>query len=105
MFTPGWDDNLMAEWAHAKNEYAVLTTYPTNADDVLEAERKGTGLPNSNNHWEMPHICDVQGYNGIIRNEQASAAAGLTGPLLTKFWAAGLSFSRCHAERDVPADP
>jgi hypothetical protein len=33
------------------------------------------------------------------------AVAGLTRPALAKFWAAGLSFSRCHAERDVPADP
>ncbi|CAK0792704.1 unnamed protein product, partial [Prorocentrum cordatum] len=36
---------------------------------------------------------------------EASAVAGLTRPALTKFWAAGLSFSKCHAERDVPADP
>jgi hypothetical protein len=105
IFTNGWDDSIIQEWAQTKNEYAVLTTYPTNANEITSAERQGKKVPNSNKHWEMPHICDVGGSRGIIRNDQAFAAAGLTRPLLSKFWAAGLSFSRCHAERDVPADP
>jgi hypothetical protein len=105
IFTQGWDNNIIEEWASTKNEYAILTTYPTNANEITKAESQNNKLPNANNHWEMPHICDVSGYNGIVRNAQAFAAAGLTRPLLTKFWAAGLSFSRCHAERDVPADP
>jgi hypothetical protein len=41
----------------------------------------------------------------ILRNGQASAAAGLTRPILGPLWAAGLSFMKCHAERNVPNDP
>ena len=41
---------------------------------------------------------------GKISNSQASAAANLEKPILTPLWAAGLSFSRCHAERNVPND-
>mmetsp|Transcript_26754 Transcript_26754/g.69953 ORF Transcript_26754/g.69953 Transcript_26754/m.69953 type:complete len:476 (+) Transcript_26754:101-1528(+) len=101
VFTPGWDENAIKQWAATDNEYAVLSTYPTNA-----AELQADGSPtNTNNHWEMPHICSAKGGGGLIRNDQASAVAGLTRPALTKFWAAGLSFSKCHAERDVPADP
>ena len=36
---------------------------------------------------------------------QAKAARLLKKPKLTTLWAAGLSFSRCHAERTVPYDP
>lgn len=39
-----------------------------------------------------------------MRNRRAKAALNLVRPTLTKFLAAGMSFSRCHAERDVPAD-
>lgn len=101
VFTPGWDENAIMQWAATDNEYAVLSTYPTNAAELL-----ADGSPvSSNNHWEMPHICSAKGSGGLVRNDQANAVAGLTRPALTKFWAAGLSFSRCHAERDVPADP
>jgi hypothetical protein len=37
-------------------------------------------------------------------NSQAKAVANLDKPLLSIMWAAGLSFSKCHAERDVPND-
>lgn len=102
VFTRGWDSKLLKQFADTNNEYAVLTTYPTNAA-LLQPNGE---FPNSNNHWEMPHLCTakLQG-RGIVRNDQASAAANLERPLLGKLWAAGLSFSRCHAERDVPADP
>jgi len=101
IFTPGWDEKSIEEWADTDNEYAVLSTYPTNA---AELEKDGSPV-SANNHWEMPNICTANGGGGLIRNDQAAAVAGLTRPALTKFWAAGLSFSRCHAERDVPADP
>jgi hypothetical protein len=102
VFTRGWDSKLLKQFAATSNEYAVLTTYPTNAGTLLPNGE----FPNTNNHWEMPHLCTahLQG-KGVVRNDQASAAANLERPLLGKLWAAGLSFSRCHAERDVPADP
>ena len=53
----------------------------------------------------MPHLCCAQlGGMGAIRNCQAKAAANLEKPILAPLWAAGMSFSRCHAERDVPND-
>eukprot|EP00419_Tripos_fusus_P009858 CAMPEP_0172669598 /NCGR_PEP_ID=MMETSP1074-20121228/9778_1 /TAXON_ID=2916 /ORGANISM="Ceratium fusus, Strain PA161109" /LENGTH=475 /DNA_ID=CAMNT_0013486399 /DNA_START=68 /DNA_END=1495 /DNA_ORIENTATION=- len=102
VFARGWDSKLLKQFADTNNEYAVLTTYPTNAATLLPNGE----YPNTNNHWEMPHLCTakLEG-RGIVRNDQASAAANLEQPLLGKLWAAGLSFSRCHAERDVPADP
>eukprot|EP00928_Gymnodinium_smaydae_P056331 TRINITY_DN39728_c0_g1_i1.p1 TRINITY_DN39728_c0_g1~~TRINITY_DN39728_c0_g1_i1.p1 ORF type:complete len:481 (+),score=52.03 TRINITY_DN39728_c0_g1_i1:44-1444(+) len=102
VFAKNWDDELVKEWAQTENEYAVLTTYPTNAQQM-----GGSGeMPNSNNHWEMPHLCHQQMFSaGLVRNDIASAVANLQRPILGKLWAAGQSFSRCHAERDVPADP
>jgi len=92
-----WDMRMLAEWGAAANEYAILTAYPPNAMQLGK---------NVNGHWEMPHFCRARVVSpGIVRNEQASAAAGLTRPLMTALWGAGLSFSRCHAERRVPADP
>jgi hypothetical protein len=42
---------------------------------------------------------------GILRNAIAAAAANLPRPKLTTIWAAGLSFSKCHAELATPYDP
>jgi len=91
-----WDLRMLAEWGATNNEYAVLTAYPTNFKDLYE---------NSNGHWEMPHMCgaEFEGF-GKVRNAQASAAANLEVPILSPLWAAGLSFHRCHAERNVPND-
>ena len=54
-------------------------------------------------YQEMPHLCQAHfaGF-GKVSNAQASAAANLEFPIMTPLWAAGLSFSRCHAERNVP---
>jgi len=91
-----WDVLLLEDWGKAENEYGVLTTYPTNVHDL----GKNTG-----NHWEMPHLCCATGRRGIMVNCQAKAAANLEYPLLAPLWAAGLSFSKCHAEKVAPNDP
>ncbi len=92
----GWDVFLMSEWGRTENEYAVLSTYPTNFKDLMQ---------NTGRHWEMPHLCCANFYGtGIVSNCQAKAAANLDRPLLAPLWAAGLSFSKCHAERVVPND-
>lgn len=102
VFLQGWDAHLLWEWAMTRNEYAVLTTYPTGTDQLLE---NGT-VRNANNHWEMPTVCQAKLVkDGVVRNDRAAAVANLDRPALAKLWAAGLSFSRCHAERDVPNDP
>ena len=93
----GWDNRFLNEWGATNNEFAVLSTYPTNIDDLHK---------NSNKHWEMPHLCcaSLGGQIGAVRNCQAKAAANLEKPILAPLWAAGMSFARCHAERDVPND-
>jgi len=94
---PGWDVSMVGQWIDTGNEYAVLSTYPTNVDHI--------GI-NVNKHWEMPHLCKASfSGKGRIHNEQALAAANLEVPLLAPLWAAGLSFAKCHAERNVPTDP
>jgi len=97
VFKQDWDVLMLEQWGMTENEFAVLSTYPTNHKDLEK---------NSNNHWEMPHICAVNmNPSGEISNRQAGAVAMLDRPALAPFWAAGLSFSRCHAERNVPNDP
>jgi hypothetical protein len=91
----GWDKLILAEWGATENEFAVLSTYPTNVHDL--------GI-NTGKHWEMPHLCCASAHNGIVVNCQAKAVANLDRPVLAPLWAAGLSFSRCHAEREVPND-
>eukprot|EP00419_Tripos_fusus_P035380 CAMPEP_0172785612 /NCGR_PEP_ID=MMETSP1074-20121228/205529_1 /TAXON_ID=2916 /ORGANISM="Ceratium fusus, Strain PA161109" /LENGTH=575 /DNA_ID=CAMNT_0013622623 /DNA_START=75 /DNA_END=1803 /DNA_ORIENTATION=+ len=102
VFAHGWDSKLLGQFSETNNEYAVLTTYPTDAGTLLPSGE----FPNTDGIWEMPHLCTARSLgNGVVRNDGASAAANLERPILGKLWAAGLSFSRCHAERDVPADP
>lgn len=96
IFKKSWDMLMLQQWGMTENEFAVLSTYPTNYKDLDK---------NSNNHWEMPHLCGVSmSSSGALSNHQASACANLKRPLIAPLWAAGLSFSRCHAERDVPND-
>ncbi|KAH9259096.1 hypothetical protein BASA81_002716 [Batrachochytrium salamandrivorans] len=91
----GWDTLILEDWGKANNEFAVLTTYPTNAKDLGQSTA---------GHWEMPHLCSLDGSRGVFMNSQAKACANLDAPLLGVLWAAGLSFSKCHAERLVPND-
>mmetsp|Transcript_7382 Transcript_7382/g.11810 ORF Transcript_7382/g.11810 Transcript_7382/m.11810 type:complete len:474 (-) Transcript_7382:809-2230(-) len=97
VFKRDWDVLMSQQWGATENEFAVLTTYPTNYKDLYK---------NSNKHWEMPHICGADmSRSGAISNKQAGAVANLDRPLIGGFWAAGLSFSRCHAEERAPNDP
>ena len=57
---------------------------------------------NVNHAHEVPHLCAIIWEGGHVRNQQAKAARNLKRPKLTTLWAAGLSFSKCHAERAVP---
>jgi len=102
VFVNHWDDKIIQQWASTENEYAILSTYPTNAQDI-----NAFGEPNNaNNHWEMPHMCSAEiSGTGLVHNLIAGAAANLKVPCFSKLWAAGMSFGRCHAERDVPNDP
>jgi len=91
-----WDRKILDQWGSVDNEYAILTSYPTNVHDLGH---------NSNRHWEMPILCKSAIIGpGLIRNHQASACANLRKPVISPLWAAGLSFGNCHHERNVPND-
>ena len=62
-------------------------------------------MKNVNGVWEVPHLCSIQWENGHVRKHAGEGGSLLKKPKLTTLWAAGLSFSRCHAERTVPYDP
>lgn len=95
IFKKDWDWLMQQQYGATENEYAVLSTYPTNYKDLYK---------NANNHWEMPHLCGASISRGSVRNHQAKAAANLERPIIAPLWAAGLSFSKCHAELNVPND-
>lgn len=99
IFTNKWDEYLVAEWTRVNNEMAVLTTYLHHIHDFV-LENGDNKHPNS-----LPHLCTtIRGGNGLVRNEGASMIGGSKFPQLSALWGAGLSFSKCHAERRVPID-
>jgi hypothetical protein len=63
VFKQDWDVLMLEQWGAADNEFAVLSTYPTNYKDLYK---------NSNNHWEMPHLCSavVGTGGGAVHNNQ-----------------------------------
>mmetsp|Transcript_106611 Transcript_106611/g.318648 ORF Transcript_106611/g.318648 Transcript_106611/m.318648 type:complete len:522 (+) Transcript_106611:47-1612(+) len=95
-FHHDWDEISFSDWLSVENEFAVLTAYPmamTSGQEQLFA---------------ASHV-DLCGYfpeDGIPRGfggGNLHTAAG-DRPYLTMNWAAGWSFHRCHADRNVPVD-
>lgn len=95
-FLEGWDSALLQDWAATENEFAVLTAYPQ-ATSSADTAGKQT--------WVS--LCGYFLDGGIPRGAQAiyeENGQERGRPVLTMNWAAGQSFSRCHAERTVPVD-
>jgi len=88
-----WDVEILKEWSKIDNEFAVISTYPTAPDHLQDTDGLG------------PHLCNVDLWDQGIRNTQARTIANWDRPILAPLWAAGLSFSRCHADSRVPTDP
>jgi len=95
-FIDAWDDLLIQDWNSTNNEFAVLSAYPLATRDAK--------IAGTNSHI---NLCGYFLEAGVPR--------GVTGatlfnkeqhpkPTLTMNWAAGQSFSRCHAEKNVPVD-
>eukprot|EP00041_Stephanoeca_diplocostata_P030484 m.923519 g.923519 ORF g.923519 m.923519 type:complete len:630 (-) comp23766_c1_seq12:504-2393(-) len=92
-----WDEMIITEWSQTGNEFAVLTTYPTEVSHLHDG---------GNNVRTMPYNCNARFVGkGKISNTVASTVGNMEYPFLQPLWAAGLSFMRCHGERDVPTDP
>jgi hypothetical protein len=96
LVAPGWDAALSTMWAQTKNEFAVLTTYVPNLDELGR---------NMNGRFEVPIVCRLGFREGIPRNVPATNAINLSRPKLSTLWAAGFSFSKCHADVAAPYDP
>mmetsp|Transcript_31370 Transcript_31370/g.46891 ORF Transcript_31370/g.46891 Transcript_31370/m.46891 type:complete len:608 (+) Transcript_31370:2-1825(+) len=95
-FEPEWDEKMVNMWDQAKNEYAVLSTYVANIDQLGQ---------NLNGVHEVPHLCMIT-FTSQVRTTATKCARNLVKPKLTNaVWGAGLSFSKCHAELKVPVDP
>ena len=105
-FVPDWDVKMMKMWADTKNEYAVLSTYVTASSQLeLETVPGSNGLGGS---FEVPHLCmmSLAGSHGMPRVWGTKCMRNMPRPKMTNaVWGAGLSFSKCHAERKVPYDP
>jgi len=104
-FVPNWDLRMFEMWKLTNNEYAVLSTYVAGSEQLPFNLNGRSGL---NNVHEVPHLCMVtfQGLGGLVRNWGTKCMRNLPHPKLTNMiWGAGLSFSKCHAERKVPYDP
>ena len=104
-FVQRWDSKMMRMWADTNNEYAILSTYVADSSELPHYE---DGMKGMSNLHEVPHLCMVtlQGANALVRNWGTKCMRMMPKPKLTNvIWGAGLSFSKCHAERKVPYDP
>ncbi|ETI44295.1 hypothetical protein L915_10720 [Phytophthora nicotianae] len=99
IFTNGWDEIMLDEWKRINNEMAVLTVYPHDIHDFIK-ENGDNNAPD----W-IPHLCTTKkGGNGLTRIVGASIKRNANFPQLSALWGGGLSFSKCHAEKNVPVD-
>jgi len=94
-FERGWDTTMISDWASTRNEFAVLSAYPAQVGS----------RPHSPN-GEYIDLCGYYLEEGIPRGRTGGNMFPTPGvaPYLTVNWAAGLSFHRCHAEKNVPVD-
>jgi len=93
-FARNWDRDLLQDWADTGNEFAVLSAYPF----ALGMEGASAWVENCGFFLTGSGI--PRGATGMPRFEDRKVGT----PQLTMNWAAGQSFARCHAERNVPAD-
>jgi hypothetical protein len=104
-FVPDWDVHMIDMWMQTGNEYAVLSTYVA---DSATLKDNMPGAKGTNGVFEVPHLCMVtfSGGYGMVRNWGTKCMRNMPRPKLTNMvWGAGLSFSKCHAERKAPYDP
>lgn len=110
-FVYNWDIKMIKMWGMIDNEYAVLSTYVAQNtpdikgingavdDDDSELVRDQKSMN------EVPHLCMVTLYD-MPRNWGTKCIKNFKHPKLTNgIWGAGLSFSKCHAERKSAYDP
>ncbi|ETV92371.1 hypothetical protein H310_13269 [Aphanomyces invadans] len=100
IFTKKWDEGLFMDWKATNNEMAVLSTYLHHCHEGY-IKSDGTNNPPD----QLPHLCTtIRGGNGCVRTVGASMIQRPQHPQMSALWGAGLSFSKCHAEKRVPID-
>ncbi|OQS05126.1 GlcNac transferase [Thraustotheca clavata] len=100
IFTIDWDVGIVEDWKTTDNEMAVLSTYLHDLNDFIGPNGKNLAPQH------LPHICQtMRGGNGLVRNIGADLILQPKYPQMSALWGAGLSFSKCHAEKRVPIDP
>lgn len=72
-FEPEWDEKMVNMWDQAKNEYAVLSTYVANIDQLGQ---------NLNGVHEVPHLCMIT-FTSQVRTTATKCARNLVKPKLT----------------------
>eukprot|EP00516_Mucochytrium_quahogii_P006858 CAMPEP_0203757354 /NCGR_PEP_ID=MMETSP0098-20131031/10457_1 /ASSEMBLY_ACC=CAM_ASM_000208 /TAXON_ID=96639 /ORGANISM=" , Strain NY0313808BC1" /LENGTH=625 /DNA_ID=CAMNT_0050649561 /DNA_START=191 /DNA_END=2068 /DNA_ORIENTATION=- len=94
-FEDNWDTIAIEDWKATGNEMAVITTYPNRVNHK------------HNQKW-APVRCDTKfSGDGEVVHGGNSAHNIRMGkhPFLSPFFGAGTSFSKCHAQWNVPYDP
>ena len=92
-FENKWDTIAIEDWLLTENEMAVITTYPNRANDRHDQR-------NSPVRCSTMWVGKVVGGGNSAHNVPIGKA-----PLLGPFFGAGTSFSKCHANLNVPYDP
>ncbi|ETW05294.1 hypothetical protein H310_04247 [Aphanomyces invadans] len=102
VFTWHWDVFLVADWAAANNEMAILSTYIYDPDCAI-ITKNGQNTPPK----DLPHLCQTMRSEGdsMVRIVAADFLVEPLQPQLAALWGAGFSFGKCHAEKRAPVDP
>ena len=95
-----------AELAVARRGGGAVAAAAAAAKAKAEALRSslgddGSGLSTS----DARRIVLISGFESFNVGLYRKAARNLARPKLSTLWAAGVAFSKCHAEREVPYDP
>eukprot|EP00511_Aplanochytrium_stocchinoi_P009072 CAMPEP_0204866616 /NCGR_PEP_ID=MMETSP1348-20121228/18082_1 /ASSEMBLY_ACC=CAM_ASM_000700 /TAXON_ID=215587 /ORGANISM="Aplanochytrium stocchinoi, Strain GSBS06" /LENGTH=492 /DNA_ID=CAMNT_0052018569 /DNA_START=250 /DNA_END=1725 /DNA_ORIENTATION=- len=94
-FEDDWDIIALEDWYLTENEMAVLTTYPNRAGDRHKQDLS-------------PARCSTSFSGGkqvIHGGNSAHNVRPGKSPFLVPFFGAGVAFSKCHANLNVPYDP
>mmetsp|Transcript_10231 Transcript_10231/g.13313 ORF Transcript_10231/g.13313 Transcript_10231/m.13313 type:complete len:561 (-) Transcript_10231:1558-3240(-) len=100
VFVRDWDEKIITQWLSTGNEYAILSSYPTEVAGSIN------GITGESLSHTVPVICgaDPSRGDGLVRNKGAAEGPQRPVPMLQPFWAAGMSFSRGHLTLRVPYD-
>jgi len=93
VFPPNWDAIAIEDWLSARNEMAVMTTYPNRAAD------------RENQDFSPARCNTVWGHNVVAGGTSAHNIRHGKDPILVAFFGAGIAFNKCHANLAVPIDP